>query len=123
MIKSSIEFATLMAILCAGTCLPDQSNKQWWDRPKIVMAYGGIGGPSQPIDGFKLLRLAGVTALVGGVSNEAINEHAKEHGVNLIGLGYAWGIPHYIPSCRNAMNEKGQISTAACPFSEPFWEV
>ncbi|MGB9596435.1 MAG: hypothetical protein ACPL7B_09165 [Candidatus Poribacteria bacterium] len=123
MLRASFELMTAITIICAGACLSNQDGKQWWDRSKIVMAYGDVGGLDEPIDGYKLLRLAGVTALVGGGSkDDKVNEYAKEHGINFIGLGYAWGIPHLIPSCRNAVNEKGQISTAACPFSEPFWE-
>lgn len=123
MIKLFDEF---IALICTGICTATAcgetiDNKPWWDRPKIAIAYGGVGGANEPIDGLKLMRLAGVTAIVGGVS-DSLAQRAKEEGINLIGLGYAWGIPHSIPSCRSAMNEKGQISTAACPFSEPFWE-
>lgn len=116
----------IIALICTGiyattACGIGMDDKLWWNRPKIAIAYGDVGGANEPIDGLKLMKLAGVTALVGGVS-DSLAQRAKEEGINLIGLGYAWGIPHSIPSCRNAINEKGQISTAACPFSEPFWE-
>ena len=115
-------------ILCAlctsayGQTEGDIHEKAWWDRPKIAMAYGGVGGENEPIDGFKLFRLSGITALVGGTTSDTMVQRAADEGILLIGLGYAWGIPHSIPSCRSAINEKGQITTAACPFSEPFWE-
>ncbi|MDQ1317570.1 MAG: hypothetical protein QG588_1222, partial [Candidatus Poribacteria bacterium] len=98
-------------------------NKPLWDRSKISIAYVDVGGENGTIDGYKLFRLAGVTAIVGGIPSDNMIQRAALEGINLIGLGYAWGIPHAIPSCRNAVNEKGQISTTACPFSEPFWEV
>lgn len=112
-------------ILCAlcTSAYGQNAEKAWWDRPKIAIAYGGVGEENEPIDGFKLLKLAGVTALVGGTSPDSMVQRAEKEGINLIGLGYAWGIPHSIPSCRSAVNEKGQIATAACPFSEPFWEA
>jgi hypothetical protein len=111
-------------ILCSLYTFVDDQNieKDWWDYPKIAIAYGGFSVENESNDGFKLLRLAGVTALVGGTSPDSMVQHAEKEGIRLIGLGYAWGIPHSIPSCRSAVNEKGQITTAACPFSEPFWE-
>lgn len=129
--RFTTELATLVVMACAGIFVlcstasvqanEDIQEKMWWDRPKLSIAYGGIGGPNEPINGFELMRLSGVSAIVGGTSDE-LAQRAAENGINLIGLGYAWGIPHSIPSCRSAANEKGQISTAACPFSEPFWE-
>lgn len=98
-------------------------DRLWWDYPKIAIVYGGVGGENEPIDGLELLRLSGVTAVVGGVSSDSMIRRAAAKGIHLIGLGYGWGIPHAIPSCRSAVNDEGQISTAACPFSEPFWEA
>ncbi|MBM3210956.1 hypothetical protein FJZ33_01965 [Candidatus Poribacteria bacterium] len=98
-------------------------SEPWWEHSKIAIAYGDVGRENESIDGYKLLHLAGVTAIVGGIPSDDMIQSAAAESINLIGLGYAWGIPHAIPSCRNAVNEKGQISTTACPFSEPFWEV
>ena len=101
----------------------DTQHKPWWDHPKVCIAYGSIGGKDEPIDAFELFHLAGVKALVGSSLSESEIERAAKEGINLIGLGYAWGIPHRIPSCRSAVNGKGQITTAACMFSEPFWDA
>ncbi|MDH7570825.1 MAG: formylglycine-generating enzyme family protein, partial [Armatimonadota bacterium] len=92
----------------------------WWQQPRLALAYGAVA--AEPVDGFRLLRLAGIAALVGGIKDEAAMARAAAQGIRLIGLGYAWGIPHSIPSCRQAVNEEGRISTAACPFSDRFWE-
>ncbi|MBD3183286.1 hypothetical protein GF312_13400 [Candidatus Poribacteria bacterium] len=112
-----------MPLLCPDVSGDTGGEKSWWDKPKIAMVYGGVGGKGNPIDAYELLRISGISAIVGGVaSDDETIEYAAEKGINLIGLGYAWGIPHSIPSSRSAMNEKGQITTAACPFSRPFWE-
>ena len=120
---AGIATSVMLCAVAYGQVNDNTQDKLWWDHPKIAIVYGGVSGAEEPIDSLELLRISGITAVVGGVSSEAMIQRAADKGINLIGLGYAWGIPHAIPSCRSAMNDKGQISTAACPFSEPFWDA